>query len=122
MVTEKQIQDAFHKARRAKDDWQAAGASEQRAARFTEDRKNDWLSAHGDYEVLVRQQRLEQREAKVEKEVLTALVSWNDPTGIKRTTVVASDKATAFVGTLISAGFEGIVLDGTAQVATQEEY
>lgn len=120
MITNTQVQEAFHKARRAKDRWQAAGASEAQAAKITEDRKNDWLSAQADYDVLVRQQRLEQRETKVEKEVLTALVSWKDPTGIKRTTVVAADRATAFVGTLISAGFEGIVLEGVTQSATQE--
>lgn len=115
MITNTQIQDAFHRARRAKDRWRAAGATEQQASKVTEDRKGDWLKAQSDYEVLVLQQRLEQREAKVEKEVLTALVRWTDPTGVKRSTIVAADKATAFVGTLISAGFEGIVLDGSLQ-------
>lgn len=121
MITDKQIQDAFHKASRAKDDWQAAGLSQNRAMQVTEDRKNDWARANDEYDALLRQHRLEQAEATVGEEVLTAVVAWTDPLGIKRNTIVAADKATALVGSLISAGFKGIVLDGVTQRATQEE-
>lgn len=105
MITNTQVQEAFHKARRAKDRWQAAGASEAQAAKITEDRKNDWLSAQNDYDTLLRQQREEQAEAAMEA---VTWVRWNDALGARHGTNVPTDKVSQFVQALLSAGFTEI--------------
>lgn len=121
MITEEQaIQAARAKADRALADYNLAIVNTKRYQDVEDRARDDWRESEAEHDALVRAWRLREREESAQ-EMLTAVVSWTDLLGVKRNTIVAEDKATALVGSLISAGFEGIVLDGTEQAAPQEE-